>query len=1137
MWITVYKTDPTGVAIHGLRDSDIAACRDEIQQLVFVSHKIFLTRHKVVYLMRKCNQKLEELSKMCFKLSMPPLHDNDRNPSKKYYIFVSGKTKDVETVRQQLIELIGDQFNVEMFTVKSPDFMVGVWKRRWALVKNELEEKHDVIIDFSQSGAPQVGRRGSAPVTGRKVFKEDQQVVINFEVFGPDNEKVSEIRKHIEENENGRVVSVQIPVSENNRRVDHPSVLAQNANLQDMMVWLRFQGNQLLLFAPVSAIDDLEAAKTALIHYLEETATKTENIDCIDELSFDILVNDCDFFLGKANAIAKQKHVTIRISKVKSTFVLNGSPSGIDVIKPLVDAALQKVQKTIDTKSIEVSFIKAPFLKTPDFKQFCSSTRQKNLVDIIVSSSSSNEVVKQVQIQPFPTCHGLQVSLIKGDILKEDTDAIVNAANEDLEHIGGLAKSILDAAGSTIQEESRLYVHRYGKVNPGKAVCLSSGDLPCRKIIHAVAPRWKGGLGNERAVLYNAVKMSLQQAQKNNLATIAFPALGTGIFAVPVDVCAQASIQALRDYCNEKASSCVTDVRFVLNTSSACHAFLSTLDKFSKPSVLHTTMPGMTWQWKDDTGKYNPYDPSICTKLTEQFRRDRSKVCSVILNGTTYNVDFQQMVQINTSTSFRRSIKFSFGESSMIEEDSKPQWYYKNDQEQWTPYLPNDSIQLETWYQSDMSGVLAIGKFQYSFDFEQMTQINNRTKTKRSIKREVKGCSDDTESPKWYFQNDSQEFQPYLPEDSKQIEEWYQSGSQSNALTIRRNTYSFDFTTMQQCNMLTGNKRVIKREGNDSEIIPQDLKPVMLKLRGAGKSIDAVLIQLQSKLDGCLSNEELKLPEAIELSSIKRVVRKHGIEVTIRNVGTNQMATLTGVHDMLKKCHTEIQALIIAHMENKVGEMKFETPKEWQKQSETVEVFPVTVGSAEWNHVAHKFEETTSSSEIVSIERIQNQWLWQKYTQQRNMMHQKNNGKVNEMELFHGTRLNDPKSIYDSEEGFDMRFSAQGMWGQANYFAVNASYSNRYGHQLPDKSGNNQIFLAKVLTGDSSSCGSDSRLRMPPEKPSYAAATGGVKLAQLRYDTVTGSTGGSIVYMTYDNLKAYPAYLITYQQHKRFGFF
>ena len=119
-----------------------------------------------------------------------------------------------------------------------------------------------------------------------------------------------------------------------------------------------------------------------------------------------------------------------------------------------------------------------------------------------------------------------------------------------------------------------------------------------------------------------------------------------------------------------------------------------------------------------------------------------------------------------------------------------------------------------------------------------------------------------------------------------------------------------------------------------------------------------------------------------------------------------------------------------------------------------------------------------SDATIVSIDRIQNQWLWQRYFQHKEMIREKNKGAVNEMELFHGTRNNDPKSIYSSEEGFDMRYSASSMWDQGNYFAVNA-------------------------------------------------------------DTVTGTTSGSTVYMMYDNLKAYPAYLITYQRHsyRRMGIF
>lgn len=196
----------------------------------------------------------------------------------------------------------------------------------------------------------------------------------------------------------------------------------------------------------------------------------------------------------------------------------------------------------------------------------------------------------------------------------------------------------------------------------------------------------------------------------------------------------------------------------------------------------------------------------------------------------------------------------------------------------------------------------------------------------------------------------------------------------------------------------------------------------------------------------------------------------------------------------------------------------------WLPQTGTVQVFAVHWGTPEFSDVERKFFSSMTRQYVIRcIERIQNQWLWEKYVQHRSMMKKKNSGEVNEMELFHGTRHTDPRAIYDSEEGFDMRFSAQGMWGQANYFAADARYSHGYAYSSND--GNKSMFLAKVLTGDSFRCTtSDTSLRMPPPK-SFAA---GVQLGHVQYDTVTGFTKGSRVYMTYDNHKAYPAYLITY---------
>ena len=97
-----------------------------------------------------------------------------------------------------------------------------------------------------------------------------------------------------------------------------------------------------------------------------------------------------------------------------------------------------------------------------------------------------------------------------------------------------------------------------------------------------------------------------------------------------------------------------------------------------------------------------------------------------------------------------------------------------------------------------------------------------------------------------------------------------------------------------------------------------------------------------------------------------------------------------------------------------------------------------------------------------------------------------------ELQQFHGTRENDPREIYDSDKGFDMRFSAPATWGQANYFAVNGSYSDNYAHT--NTNGQKEMFLAKVLTGDSYQCGSDHSLCMPPLKISQYSSTGGVQL-------------------------------------------
>ena len=199
-------------------------------------------------------------------------------------------------------------------------------------------------------------------------------------------------------------------------------------------------------------------------------------------------------------------------------------------------------------------------------------------------------------------------------------------------------------------------------------------------------------------------------------------------------------------------------------------------------------------------------------------------------------------------------------------------------------------------------------------------------------------------------------------------------------------------------------------------------------------------------------------------------------------------------------------------------------PPEWQPQTDNLQLFVIEQDSAEWDKVEQYFKNTLPNADIQEICRIQNKWLWRRFINHKEQLCQKNQG-ISEKELFHGTRGNDPKLIYDSEVAFDMRFSAKGMWGQANYFAVNASYSD--GYAFHKGNGLKEMFLVKVLIGETYECQPDSSLLLPPEKETIEM--GPMKFSKTRYDTVTGTTGGSRVYMTYDNEKAYPAYLIKYK--------
>jgi O-acetyl-ADP-ribose deacetylase (regulator of RNase III) len=135
-----------------------------------------------------------------------------------------------------------------------------------------------------------------------------------------------------------------------------------------------------------------------------------------------------------------------------------------------------------------------------------------------------------------------RVDVLKGDITELDTQAVVNAANDQLILGGGVAGAIRNKGGPSIQEQC----DRVGGTTVGQAVVTGGGDLKAEYVIHAVGPRQ--GEGDEDDKLAAATVNSLKRAEEHQVESVAFPAVSTGVFGFPVDRAAQVMIGAAKDY-------------------------------------------------------------------------------------------------------------------------------------------------------------------------------------------------------------------------------------------------------------------------------------------------------------------------------------------------------------------------------------------------------------------------------------------------------------------------------------------------------------------------------------------------------------------------------------------------------------
>jgi O-acetyl-ADP-ribose deacetylase (regulator of RNase III) len=179
--------------------------------------------------------------------------------------------------------------------------------------------------------------------------------------------------------------------------------------------------------------------------------------------------------------------------------------------------------------------------------------------------------------------NGTRLSLVQGDITKQTTDAIVNAANSSLMGGGGVDGAIHRAGGPGILEECKQIVSRQGRLPTGRAVVTTGGNLRAKYVIHTVGPIWYGGHRGEADLLASAYRGSLDLAVARGMKSISFPSISTGAYGYPVEQAAAVALQTVIDFLRQDGR--LNEVVFVLFDAGTHRIYQKTLKRLVSEDI------------------------------------------------------------------------------------------------------------------------------------------------------------------------------------------------------------------------------------------------------------------------------------------------------------------------------------------------------------------------------------------------------------------------------------------------------------------------------------------------------------------------------------------------------------------------
>eukprot|EP00079_Xenopus_tropicalis_P039027 XP_017952798.1 PREDICTED: poly [ADP-ribose] polymerase 14 [Xenopus tropicalis] len=296
----------------------------------------------------------------------------------------------------------------------------------------------------------------------------------------------------------------------------------------------------------------------------------------------------------------KKKNVSVTLKR--KSIALSGSKLYVQEAAALIEKVLSSLHT--DALSINKPGAKKFFIEKEEM--FVSTARSKYKCLIYLQKEGEEDFIDIDRNVDEAKCQidlpqGVTIAVYKDDLTRHRVDVVVNAANEDLKHIGGLALALLRAAGPQLQTDCDRIVRTNGRLYPGDAKITDGGNLPCKQVIHAVGPRWDSSSPAKcERQLRKAITNSLELAAENQHGSIGIPAVSSGIFGFPIGRCVGNITESISQYLEDhQGTSSIKRIHIVDTDDKIISTFIKALkDEFGDEKVQVTPKRNVTEEQK-----------------------------------------------------------------------------------------------------------------------------------------------------------------------------------------------------------------------------------------------------------------------------------------------------------------------------------------------------------------------------------------------------------------------------------------------------------------------------------------------------------------------------------------------------------